>query len=82
MIISLSSYINSDQNFNSLLGSIYMFGLLSLAGFYAVYPGGTKIKNEWGDKVKTGNMFNLSRSQVIIFLAWFLIFGAYLVYRI
>ena len=59
-----------------------MFGLFSLAGFYAVYPSGTKIKNEWGDKVKIGNMFNLSRVQVIIFLAWFLIFGAYLIYRI
>jgi len=59
-----------------------MFGLFSLFGFYAVYPAGTKIKNEWGDKIKIGNIFNLSKTQAFIFLAWFLIYGAYLVYRI
>ena len=65
-----------------MLGAIYVFGLISLFGFYAVYPAGTKIKNEWGDKIKIGNIFNLSKTQVFIFLAWFLFYGAYLIYRI
>jgi hypothetical protein len=62
--------------------AVYTFGFFALTGFSAVYPGGTKKRNEWGNKIKIGNIFNLSKSQATVLLAWFLIFGAYLVYRI
>ena len=80
--IGLTVYIKTGQNFNSLLLAIYAFGFLALAGLFAVFPGGTTAKNEWGDKVRVGNLNNISILQALILLVWFIGFGAYLTYRI
>ena len=75
-------YVKMGQNFNALLLAVYTFGLFSLSGFFTAFPGGTKAKNECGDKIKIGNINNLSNKQAFILLVWFICFGAYLVYRI
>ena len=74
--------MKTGKTINSILLAVYASGFFAITGFYAVFPGGTKKRNEWGDKIKVGNIFNLSKRQVIVLLAWFLIFGAYLIYRI
>ncbi|WP_313009910.1 hypothetical protein, partial [Stutzerimonas nitrititolerans] len=58
----------------------YAFGFAVLFGSFGMFPGGTKVKNEWGEKVRVGNVFNLSRLQVIIFLGWVVGFGGVLAY--
>lgn len=80
--ISFAVYLKSNQDFDSLLITIYLFGLLSLTGIFVVFPGGARTKNEWGDKVRVGNINSLSKTQVLTILVWFIGFGAYLVYRI
>lgn len=63
----------------NLVGA-YIFGLMFMGGAFTVYPGGTKARNEWGEKVRVGNAQNLSRLQVCLYLAWFLGFGGLLAY--
>jgi hypothetical protein len=65
-----------------LLVAIYVSGFLALSGIFVVYPGGAKVRNEWGDKVRVGNINNLSKGQTLTLLIWFIVIGAYLVYRI
>jgi hypothetical protein len=76
-----SVYVKTGQDFNSLLLAIYVFGLFAMIGVFGIFPGGTKVKNEWGDKVKVGNMNNLSKGQAFTLFVWFLVYGAFLVYR-
>jgi hypothetical protein len=75
-------YVKMGQNFNALLLALYTFGFFALSGFFTAFPGGTKAKNEWGDKTKTGNINNLSKKQAFILFAWLICFGVYLVYQI
>jgi hypothetical protein len=65
-----------------LLIAIYVSGFPALSGLFVVYPGGTKVRNEWGDKVRVGNINNLSKGQALTLFIWFIVFGAYLVYRV
>ena len=86
MVIAISLgvlvFLETGQDVNSLLLAIYVAVLLGLTGLFVVFPGGARSENEWGDKVRVGNINNLSNRQVLILLLWFDCFGAYLIYRL
>jgi hypothetical protein len=44
-------YFQSGSDRYSLLWSIYAFGSFFIPGMFALYPGGKKKTNEWGDSV-------------------------------
>lgn len=78
--LGLSTYHKAGGGTWGQLVGLYVFGFAVLFGVFGIFPGGTKVKNEWGEKVQVGNVFNLSRPQVIIFLGWVLGFGGLLAY--
>lgn len=86
LIVLLSSafstfiYYESGENHYSILWSVYAFGCVFLAGIFALYPGGKKKYNEWGEPVKVGGVNNLSYSQSFAIFGWVVIFGLLLVY--
>lgn len=80
--MGLRFYLDSDGSTNSLLIGVYVFILALLSGFFGAFPGGTKVKNEYGDLVKTGSVHNLSNLQSTIILLWAIGMGSYLVYII
>jgi len=55
------------------LGAIFLFGCLSLGMLFSLWPKGNKRRNYWYQGYGLGT---LSKTQVIIFLGWFLIGGS------
>ncbi|WP_312478947.1 hypothetical protein [Stutzerimonas nitrititolerans] len=78
--LGVSTYYKAGGGTWSQWVGLYAFGFAVLFGSFGMFPGGTKVKNEWGEKVRVGNVFNLSRLQVIIFLGWVVGFGGVLAY--
>ena len=58
----------------------YAFGFAVLFGCFGIFPGGTRVKNEWGDRIRVGSIFNLSKLQIVSFLSWTVGFGGVLAY--
>lgn len=63
-----------------LLVGVYASGFAFLSGCFVLFPGGTKVKDEWGDGVRVGRVDNLSNTQAVLLLAWCLGFGAFTAY--
>ncbi len=61
---------NSSQTDNPTIWLIYVTGAVFLSGLSAIYPLGTKAKDEWGDKVPAGKITNLSPFQSALLFVW------------
>lgn len=73
ILVSYTAYSKSEPNLTSLSGSILLFGCLTFALIFTLWPRGKRPKNYW---YPGQGMGYLSKMQVTLFFAWFLIGGA------
>jgi hypothetical protein len=78
--IGFMVYVENLDSSHALIWAIYAFGFALLAGVFTLFPAGTKVKDEWGQKVRVGNFQNLSKIQATIFLGWVFLGGLYSIY--
>lgn len=73
-------YVESGQNSQSVLWSIYAFGAVFLPGLFTAYPGSKKQRDGRGFEVNMPRGKNLSRFQAASILSWIVGLGLVVVY--